>query len=344
MDKTGCQRRLLRHPSYLPMTLHLRPLSLLRLFRQAALVAFAAVCLFAPFIARADEPPSDFNAAARYVPGEKESVVQIPRYTFRGPDGQTVELTGVIHIAEKAYYDQLNEHLKQFDAVLFEMLVDAEALKKFTRKGATLEEKAAAMKSPLSHLYHLVAHDILGMELQTETVDYSAANFVWADLTEAEFASLLKEKGHTLDSLLSSATGANVNLEKMAEQMPKLKAMLPKGDPHAMKRMFAPMIGQLKLSESGPAQELILDQRNRRVMEVLDRELKAGRKSISIFFGSAHMKDLAKQLTARGWKKTDEKWINAWTIPAAAPTAPTPAPAPAPASKTPPQPVSGDSK
>jgi hypothetical protein len=57
--------------------------------------------------------------------------------------------------------------------------------------------------------------------------------------------------------------------------------------------------------------------RNRRAMEVLDRELQAGKKKISLFFGSAHLKGFARELEGRGWKKTDEKWVDAWIIPAA---------------------------
>jgi hypothetical protein len=111
--------------------------------------------------------------------------------------------------------------------------------------------------------------------------------------------------------------GKTVNLEQLAKQLSKSKATLPKDDPHAVKRMLAPIMNKLNGGGLAIADELVIGARNQRTMEVLDRELKAGKKRISIFFGSGHMKDFVHQLEARGWKKTSEKWVSAWTIPAA---------------------------
>jgi hypothetical protein len=333
-------------------------ISLQNLLRRcAAFLALAAAFFCAHPAVRAEEKPNplfsglqkklDEMAAAkgkaqpgllsaRYVPGEKQSVVQIPRYTYTGPGGETVELTGVVHIADQTYYEDLNKHLAEFDAVLFEMLGDADKIDMLRKKGAGADKDgkdALDTKSPLADIYRTMAHDILSMAMQLDVVDYSKPNFVHADLGETEFNGMLKEKGYTLDKLIAARAGAagmSINLEQIRKLLPLMKAFVPKNDPHALKRAIAPLMNTLPDSGLGvpEADALIVTARNKRAMEVLDRELKAGKKKISLFFGSAHLKDFAQQLEARGWKKTDEKWVDAWVIPAAGEVKTEPAAAP----------------
>jgi hypothetical protein len=49
-------------------------------------------------------------------------------------------------------------------------------------------------------------------------------------------------------------------------------------------------------------------------MEVMDKELAAGRDKIGIFYGAAHFPDMRKRMEERGFKKVSTKWMTAWQV------------------------------
>jgi len=49
-------------------------------------------------------------------------------------------------------------------------------------------------------------------------------------------------------------------------------------------------------------------------MDVLKRTIKSGKKHISIFYGAAHMPDLARRIQAMGFKPVDTVWVKAWDV------------------------------
>jgi hypothetical protein len=49
-------------------------------------------------------------------------------------------------------------------------------------------------------------------------------------------------------------------------------------------------------------------------MEVLDQQIKAGKKKLGIFYGAAHYPDMEQRLLKDGFKKTKHDWLNAWDV------------------------------
>src|SRR5688500_5791126 len=73
--------------------------------------------------------PSAWSAdtSADYVRDAEDdasSRLEVAIRTFTMPSGQQVDLIGVIHIADLAYYQQLNQRFIAYDAVLFELIGD----------------------------------------------------------------------------------------------------------------------------------------------------------------------------------------------------------------------------
>ncbi len=270
-----------------------------------------------PPAAAAQAPASD---VARYVRLADKSVVQVPCYRLKDASGRHIELTGVVHVADRAYYEALDQHLKTFDAVLFELVGD-EADVEAARK----KQPSPRGASPMAKIYNFMAHEVLGMVTQGEVIDYGNPNFIHADLSETEVNELLKPHNKTIDELLTGRMrGMEMGLDQMEATLPMMKAMLPKNDPHAVKRMIAPTMTQLEggcgmdCGEGSLFHEIVLVKRNARALEVLERELAAGKKNISIFYGSAHMPDFKKSLLGKGWQEDGIEWRDAWTIPALA--------------------------
>ena len=313
----------------------------MRTTRIHSIIASLAICSGGILAAQQTTPPSEpcFPPTAKAAPGSDvaryirladKSAVQVPCQRLKDKQGRTIELTGVVHVADRSYFEALDKHLKGFDAVLFELVgdeTDVEAARK--------KQPSPHGVSPMSKIYTFMAHEVLGMVTQGEVIDYNNPKFIHADLSEAEINELLKPHNMSIDELLSGPMkGTQMDLDQMESMLPMMKSMMPKGDPHAIKRMIAPAMtdmeggcGRADCGEGSLFHEIVVVKRNARALEVLDRELAAGKKKVSIFYGSAHMPDFKKRLLEQGWQEDGVEWRDAWTIPVLAPAAAVPNPA-----------------
>ena len=89
--------------------------------------------------------PSRRRRAARLHPLSRRTQhsarLEVAIRTFTMPSGQRVDLIGVVHIADDAYYQQLNQRFGAYDSVLFELVGDPQAL---TRAAPSACRHAAA--------------------------------------------------------------------------------------------------------------------------------------------------------------------------------------------------------
>jgi hypothetical protein len=267
-------------------------------------------------------PPAARSApstdVARHIRLADRSVVQVPCHRLTDHEGRAIELTGVVHVADRAYFEALDQHLKSFDVVLFELVGDAADV-----EAARKKQPSPRGASPMAKIHAFMAHEVLGMVTQGEVIDYSSPNFIHADLSETEINGLLKPHNLTIDGLLTGRMkGMEMDLDQMTKVVPIMKAMLPKNDPHAVKRLMAPTVTRLEggtcdmdMGEGSLFHEIVVLKRNTRALDVLERELAAGKKKVSIFYGSAHMPDFKKRLLEKGWQEEGIEWRDAWTIP-----------------------------
>jgi hypothetical protein len=159
----------------------------------------------------------------------------------------------------------------------------------------------------------------LKLEYQTDGIDYHTKNFVHADVSMAEFLRLQEEKGESFFTLFQKAVQSQIGKKGAKDQEPTgaqlLLALL--GDSSGVKISMARMLGQAEeVGEAAGmgADSVILGERNRVALEVFDREVKAGRKNLGIFYGAAHLGDMESRLEKRGFKRTGERWMTAWDI------------------------------
>jgi uncharacterized membrane protein len=230
-------------------------------------------------------------------------------------DGATVDLIGVIHIADRAYYELLNERFKAYEGVLFEM-IGGEKLKDLPAP-APAEEGAAPPAEPmsgLSRVYETMAR-FLKLNGQAGLIDYRAENFVHADLTYEEFERLQAERG---ESVLGFALEAGKGQAEGARQpnMGRIVMALMSGRPERVKLELVHTLGQGDDAIGAFAGEsVIITDRNRHCLEVMDRQIEAGRRNLGIFYGAAHLPDMEKRLLEQGFRRTGHEWLTAWDIP-----------------------------
>ncbi|WP_395734438.1 hypothetical protein [Prosthecobacter sp.] len=60
---------------------------------------------------------------------------------------------------------------------------------------------------------------------------------------------------------------------------------------------------------------VLVGERNKVALGVMDKEIAAGKKRIAIFYGAAHLGDMEERLLKKGFKRTKVEWLKAWDLP-----------------------------
>lgn len=304
------------------------------------------ILLFACFVSCVRAEPEAVEVAAE-APDfirveETETATHLQTAVVRFTKGDvSVELVGAIHIADKKYYEALNQRFEGYDALLFEGIggdkpaaapaaaeepeeapAEEPAEPGIVEDEVPAEEipapkKPAKKKEKLDGLHGAYESGAkwLGLAYQMKVIDYRKANFVHADLTMDEFTALQKERGETLLGFVLKSGLKKTDKPVKEPSTLKLLVSMVRGDKDGLKRELVHTLGAGDDQVASLAGDnVIIGDRNARCLEVLDREVLAGKKKLGIFYGAAHFPDMEKRLVEDGWKKTGEEWMTAWEI------------------------------
>ncbi len=226
-------------------------------------------------------------------------------------DGTCVDLIGAVHIADKAYYQALTTRFATYDSLLFEMIGG----EKYA-DAAPPEAPAEKDLSGLHQIYGMVGR-FLNLTGQIESIDYTAKNFIHADLTLAEFGQMQADRGESLLGFALKAGKAAPDAPNQPDPAKLLQAMLS-GSSNLVKLEIVHTLGRGDDQIAAFAGEsVIITDRNVRCLEVMNRQLAAGQKNLGIFYGAAHFPDMEKRLLEQGFKRVKQDWLTAWDIPKA---------------------------
>jgi hypothetical protein len=273
---------------------------------NALLPVFAALSILshAREIALPAGKATDFIRVERT---EKEVLLQPAAATYER-DGVKVTLLGAVHIADTAYFNDLNKRFKSYDRILFEM-IGGDKLAGIRKKE---EEGEKVETSPLAKIYGMISN-FLELADQKSEIDYSAKNFVHADLTMAEYQKLQEERG---ESLLGFAMDAAKNADPANEPstLSLMTALLSGNSDQAKLLLIEALAGGDEAMAGLVNPSVIITDRNAKALEVLDAQIKAGHKNLGIFYGVAHFPDMEKSFLKKGYKKTKQEWLTAWSV------------------------------
>ncbi len=225
---------------------------------------------------------------------------------FRAPgSGVEIVLYGVVHVAEADYYARVQRDLDSYTTVLFEGVAPG-------------KEAPTEADNSLGDL-QMAMGDLLGLTFQKDGIDYTRKNLVHADMNMDQ----LKEHlgGGTISPM--GQVMSEDQLKKMAPMIKMIAGMgkvFMQGNPRMrdqLKLQMATQLSQADLSKGlgEKMTQVILIERNKVVMEVLERQLAAQKDgSIAIFYGAAHMPDLEERLAALGFQRTSMRWMSAWKV------------------------------
>jgi len=228
---------------------------------------------------------------------------------YRSADGVVVDLIGVVHIADKPYYEELNTIFKKYDSVLYELVAPEGKLPKpGKRKGAL-----GGFQSGMSGMLELA--------FQLDHVDYTADNFVHADMSPEEFSKSMTDRGESVWQIVFRSIGysaARQGNQGGTGELGLLAAMFSKNRANIMKRQIAQQFEDLEgniAALEGPKGSTLIGQRNRKAFEVLADRIKAGDKTIAVFYGAGHLPDMDKRLLEDFQMQRQEfRWLRAWSM------------------------------
>jgi hypothetical protein len=244
-----------------------------------------------------------------------------------------VDLIGAIHLGDPEYYQQLNELFKKYDVLLFEAVMPEEAVKRDLRPGGgegsrrrVLEEEQEWTEAKVGlaaiGVLQLGMKDALGMEFQLTGVDYSASNFVHADMTAEEFEASMKARGESFSGMLLKEMGKSVSSQQesnpLAMNLDVMFSMLASDRLYRVRRIAAVQLAKAGEGEAFAGLDgtsTIITERNKKCFEVMDRELKKGHKKVGIFYGAGHFSDMEKRMVSEyGFVRKSEEWLVAWHL------------------------------
>lgn len=237
----------------------------------------------------------------------------ITRYVRKeGAEELVIDLIGVVHIGEKKYYDQLNKHFEQYDALLYELVApEGTRVIKGQKRGGF---------NPVSGLQKTMK-SVLGLEFQLDHIDYSRKNFVHADMTPTEMAKSMKENDESVAKIFFKMLGSSIAMQgsaKGASDIALLSAMIS-GDKSKIRRVMAKQMNNLDQAMvifNGKEGSTIINHRNTKCFKVLDQEIAKGKKKIGIFYGAGHLPDMEKRLLSDKYhmKAGKQIWLTAWKL------------------------------
>jgi hypothetical protein len=254
----------------------------------------------------------------RFVEDAKGASLQTAITSFTNAAGVTVNLVGAVHIADKSYYDDLNERFKHYDSVLYELVGGP-----MPKKGDIADRPRDPKLMWLSEL-HKKLQATLELHSQLADVNYQAANFVHADMTVEQFESAKEKRNESFLSLMVKAYFVQSELAGSADApgspgLVKLLEILCRKDGAVeMKRVigreFDSMETLMAGLEAGDG-TVIVTERNKVAFKKMEEEIKLGHKHLAIFYGAAHLPKMEESLIQLGFKKGRTEWLRAWTLP-----------------------------
>jgi hypothetical protein len=236
----------------------------------------------------------------------KDGALQTAVATFRHPTKKVeIILYGVVHIADKAYYQNVQRDLDSYDVVLYEGVKPGKAKPTEADKGLGQMQKMMG--------------EMLGLTFQKDGINYKAKNLVHADMDMDQFKKAMG--GNSINPL-----GGIFGKDQMKMLGPIMKTAGPimkalmRSNPAMqdnLKRMLAGQLGNANMNAAmgKKAMQVILIERNKVVMKVLAEQLqKTNKGTVAIFYGAAHNPDFEERLAKLGFQLQTKRWMSAWTI------------------------------
>lgn len=238
-------------------------------------------------------------AIVRYMPSD------------HGQDGPVVDLISAVHVAESSYFEELNQRFQRYDAVLYELVAP---------KGTVIPKGGVKNGGSAVSMLQTTMTQVLKLRFQLNDIDYTADNFVHADMTPKQFSESMQQRGETVFKVFFRMLGHAMSKQGSAanSDFRLLFALFDKNRAMALKRVLAEDFQNLEGSLTainGPDGSTLITERNKVALEVLREQIDAGHKKLAIFYGAGHMSDFEQRLRDDfSLVPSETIWLTAWDL------------------------------
>jgi len=243
---------------------------------------------------------------------ERPRALQIAIVTYGPAQGgnYSVDLVGAIHVGDPDYYAALNARFPDYDALLYELVAPRGAI-------VTPDTERDGLVSNAQ----LLLTRLLDLSFQLDEIDYTAPNFIHADLSGAELSASMAARDESLYTYFWRIVFASIReyakdpLGLSDWQM--IGAVVGSEQDQPLKTALAyemTNIAQVQQIFGEDSDSAIIGARNERAIQVLREQLDAGAQRVGIFFGVGHMPDLEDRLLALGLERRGTTWLDAWRL------------------------------
>jgi len=228
-----------------------------------------------------------------------------------------VDLVAAVHLGGGSYYDTLDRLFADYDAVLYELVAPPNSRPK---PGAKPGGAIGSAQQGLTQM--------LGLEFQLDSIDYTAPNFVHADLSPKQFDAAMRKRGESWWSMFMKLMRQGMARAEKEGRQP--------GRDVGFGEMFGILFGsgearQVRLRQimaeqftdmealtaafGGEEGSTLITDRNAAALRVLREQIDKGRRRIAIFYGAAHMEDFDRRLREDfGLQPRETVWLEAWDL------------------------------
>jgi hypothetical protein len=226
-----------------------------------------------------------------------------------------VDLVGAVHLGGKTYYDTLDRLFEDYDAVLYELVApdNARVPKQGRKAGGAIGSAQQGMTK------------MLGLEFQLDQIEYTAPNFVHADMSPQEFDAAMAKRGESWWTMFTRLMSEGVErAERGKPTGPEVGLgdlwglLFGKDREVRLRRIMAEQFTDMEVLTAafgGEEGSTLITDRNGAALEVLSEEIGKGHKRIAIFYGAAHMDDFDRRLKKDFRMEPGEvEWIEAWDL------------------------------
>ena len=236
-----------------------------------------------------------------------------------------VDLVAAVHLGSRDYYETLDRLFRDYDAVLYELVAPPKA--RVPKPGRKPAGAIGAAQQGMTRM--------LGLEFQLDSIDYTAPNFVHADLSPREFDAAMAKRGESwwgiFARLMAEAAaradgGAATDVPPMTwGDMFRLVFGADADRQVRLRRLMAEQFSDMDVLTAafgGERGSTLITDRNTAALDVLRGRIAAGDGRIAIFYGAAHMDDFDRRLRDDfGLQPRDAAWLEAWDLRDPAPAA-----------------------
>lgn len=266
------------------------------------------------------ESPNDrFMRIRRDAKGRPVAMeTSVVRYMGTNPQGEeiVVDLIGAVHVGGQDYYEALNQQFVKYESLLYELVAPEGTI---IPKGGRVDDESISL-NPVGGIQKGLK-SLLDLEFQLEQIDYTKKNFVHADMSPEEFAESMSENEESLGGYALKAVGQSMAMQAAGKDTGSAGMLLALFSSDKALRLRRVMSQQMIDMDAGLAMfegkdgSTIINHRNAKCMEVLEKEIAEGKTKIGVFYGAGHLVDMQERLINDfNMKVGGQKWLPAWKL------------------------------